>query len=213
MNGVWMPVELPFSRACENNKAPILEKLREIFTSPGRVLEIGTGTGQHAVHFATAMPHLQWQPTDHPDAADTGRARLERAALANTLPVIGLDVSAADWPVQPFTWAFSANTAHIMAWSEVEQMFVRIGERLPPGGAFCLYGPFNDQGRFSSESNRRFDQHLRARDSSMGIRDLEELCALAETAGLTLTENFTMPANNRLLVFRSTPITGRGSAH
>lgn len=201
-NGVPILTDLPFSQACENNKAPITEQLRGIFTSPGSVLEIGTGTGQHAVHFATAMPHLQWQPTDHPQAAHTARPRLEQAALANILPMLELDVSAADWPVQPFTWAFSANTAHIMAWHEVEQMFTRIGERLPPDGAFCLYGPFNRQGRFTSESNRRFDQHLRAGNSAMGIRDLEDICALAEAAGLTLTDNVRMPANNQLLVFR-----------
>ena len=197
-----MSTNLPFSQACENNKSPILEKLREIFDAPGKVLEVGTGTGQHAVHFAKAMPHLQWQPTDHPDAVDLCRARLEQAALPNILPVVELDVCTAPWPVESFTWAFSANTAHIMAWSEVEQMFRNIGERLPNDGAFCLYGPFNNHGRYTSESNRQFDQYLRARASHMGIRDLEDLIALAESVGLNLAENHAMPANNRLLVFR-----------
>lgn len=197
-----MTTNLPFSQACENNKSPILEKLREIFDAPGNVLEVGTGTGQHAVHFAKAMPHLQWQPSDHPDAVDLCRARIEHAALPNILPVIELDVCTAPWPVESFTWAFSANTAHIMAWSEVEQMFRNIGERLPNDGAFCLYGPFNNHGRYTSESNRQFDQYLRARASHMGIRDLEDLIALAESVGLNLAENHAMPANNRLLVFR-----------
>jgi cyclopropane fatty-acyl-phospholipid synthase-like methyltransferase len=197
-----MATNLPYSQACENNKAPILEKLSETFNAPGKVLEVGTGTGQHAVHFATAMPHLQWQPTDHPDAVDSCRARLEQAGLPNILPVIELDVGAAPWPVETFTWAFSANTAHIMAWTEVEQMFRGIGERLPKGGAFCLYGPFNNQGRYTSESNRQFDQYLKARSPHMGIRDLEDLRALAESVGLTLAENHAMPANNQLLVFR-----------
>ncbi|KRW80606.1 DUF938 domain-containing protein [Marinobacter sp. P4B1] len=197
-----MATNLPYSQACENNKAPILEKLSETFNAPGKVLEVGTGTGQHAVHFATAMPHLQWQPTDHPDAVDSCRARLEQAGLANILPVIELDVGAAPWPVATFTWAFSANTAHIMAWTEVEQMFRGIGERLPKGGAFCLYGPFNNQGRYTSESNRQFDQYLKARAPHMGIRDLKDLRALAESVGLTLAENHAMPANNQLLVFR-----------
>lgn len=197
-----MTTNLPFSQACENNKSPILEKLREIFDAPGNVLEVGTGTGQHAVHFAKAMPHLQWQPSDHPDAVDLCRARIEHAALPNILPVIELDVCTAPWPVDSFTWAFSANTAHIMAWSEVEQMFRNIGERLPNDGAFCLYGPFNNHGRYTSESNRQFDQYLRARASHMGIRDLEDLIALAESVGLNLAENHAMPANNRLLVFR-----------
>lgn len=203
-----MAANLPFSQACENNKAPILERLREIFDAPGKVLEVGTGTGQHAVHFAGTMPHLQWQPTDHPEAVDICRPRLEQAALPNILPVTGLDAGAAHWRVEFFTWAFSANTAHIMAWHEVERMFRNIGERLPEDGAFCLYGPFNSQGRFSSESNRQFDQHLRARSSHMGIRDLEDLCALAEAAGLTLAENHAMPANNRLLVFRAAIVPG-----
>jgi len=200
-----MTNDLPFSQACENNKAPILEKLRAIFTTPGKVLEIGTLTGQHAVHFAQAMPHLQWQPSDHPEAADLCHARLEQAALPNILPVVELDVSDANWPVETFQWAFSANTAHIMSWSEVEQMFRGIGERLADDGAFCLYGPFNNEGEYSSDSNRRFDQHLRAQAPHMGIRDLVDLQALAESTGMTLAENHPMPANNRLLVFRPMP--------
>jgi cyclopropane fatty-acyl-phospholipid synthase-like methyltransferase len=206
-----MTTNLPFSQACENNKEPILERLREIFDAPGKVLEIGTGTGQHAVHFANAMPHLQWQPTDHPDAAELCHPRLEHAGLPNILPIIELDVATAQWPVKSFTWAFSANTAHIMAWPEVEEMFRKIGERLPKHGAFCLYGPFNNQGRHSSESNRQFDQHLRARSSRMGIRDLDDLCALAESAGLTLAGNCAMPANNRLLIFSALSTGTSGS--
>ncbi|MDO3720647.1 DUF938 domain-containing protein [Marinobacter sp. chi1] len=200
-----MATELPFSQACENNKAPILERLLGIFITPGTVLEVGTGTGQHAVHFAKAMPHLQWQPSDHPSAADLCRPRLEQAAQPNILPVMELDVSDADWSIQSFTWAFSANTAHIMAWPEVEEMFRHIGECLAEDGAFCLYGPFNHQGRFSSDSNRQFDHYLKARAPHMGIRDLEDLCALADTVGLTLTDNHAMPANNRLLVFQRIP--------
>ncbi|MBR9871819.1 MAG: DUF938 domain-containing protein [Gammaproteobacteria bacterium] len=197
-----MTTGLPFSQACENNKAPILERLQEVFIASGKVLEIGTGTGQHAVHFALAMPHLQWQPTDHPHAVDSCRARLVQAALPNILPVIELDVATSPWPVEAFTWAFSANTAHIMAWDEVEHMFRNIGERLPKEGAFCLYGPFNAQGRYTSESNAQFDQHLKAKAAHMGIRDLEDISKLAEDAGLTLSEKHAMPANNQLLVFR-----------
>lgn len=192
---------LPFSQACENNKSPILEKLQRVFLTTGKVLEIGAGTGQHAVHFAGGMPYLQWQPTDHPDSVDLSRHRLEQAALPNMLPALALDVTAAHWPVESFTWAFSANTAHIMAWTAVEKMFYQIGRRMPEFGAFCLYGPFNNQGRFSSESNRQFDEHLRARSPRMGIRDLEDLNLLAESASLVLAENHAMPANNQLLVF------------
>jgi hypothetical protein len=199
-----MATDLPFSQACENNKGPILERLREVFDAPGVVIEVGTGTGQHAVHFAQAMPYLQWQPTDHPAAAHISRPRLDQAPLPNILPIIELDVGTTHWPLESFTWAFSANTAHIMAWSEVEQMFRNIGERLTTTGAFCLYGPFNNQGQFSSESNRQFDQHLRTRALHMGIRDLEDLYTLAKAVGLILAEDFNMPANNRLLVFRLT---------
>ncbi len=197
-----MATELPFSQACENNKAPILDVLCEVFDSPARVLEIGTGTGQHAEHFARSLPHLQWQPSDHPDAAHLCRLRLEQAKLPNILPIMELDVGRKPWPVSSISGAFSANTAHIMAWTEVEQMFHGIGERLTAKSAFCLYGPFNDQGRFTSESNRQFDQHLRARAPHMGIRDLDDMNELAKVEGLILEDNIAMPANNRLLVFR-----------
>lgn len=196
-----MTTHLPFSQACENNKSPILERLRETFNARGTVLEIGTGTGQHAVHFAAAMPHLQWQPTDHPRAAHLAIARLEQAALPNILPMRELDVSTPPWPSQAFRWAFSANTAHIMSWAEVEQMFRGIGAGLPVGGAFCLYGPFRHQGEFTSESNRAFDQSLRSQAQHMGIRDIDDLSALAKAVGLVLREDYTMPANNEMLVF------------
>ena len=117
-----MNTPLPYSQACENNKAPILEKLRDVFMAPGTVLEIGTGTGQHAEHFAAALPHLKWQPTDHPRAAHLAVARLQQAALPNVLPILELDVNQMPWPVSACRWAFSANTAHIMAWEEVEKM-------------------------------------------------------------------------------------------
>lgn len=197
-----MTSDLPYSQACENNQAPILERLQQVFVAPGKVLEIGTLTGQHAVHFAKAMPHLEWQPSDHPESAQLCRARLAQAALPNILPVVELDVSDAHWPVESFQWAFSANTAHIMAWPEVEQMFQGIGERLTEDGAFCLYGPFKHQGEYTSDSNRRFDQNLRTQAPHMGIRDLEDLSALAESAGMRLVENHPMPANNELLIFR-----------
>lgn len=201
-----MTTDLPFSQACENNKAPILEVLRQIFTEPGKVLEVGTGTGQHAVHFSQAMPHLLWQPTDHANNAQVAVPRLERSALPNILPMTELDAGNARWPVDSFQWAFSANTAHIMAWEEVEKMFHQIGERLPEDGAFCLYGPFNQHGQFSSDSNRRFDQYLKAQAAHMGIRDLDDLSILAKAAGMTLAENYAMPANNRLLVFRHSQV-------
>ncbi|MBY6192553.1 DUF938 domain-containing protein [Marinobacter hydrocarbonoclasticus] len=197
-----MNSHLPYSQACENNKAPILEKLRDVFTAPDTVLEIGTGTGQHAEHFAAALPHLQWQPTDHPRAAHLAVARLEQAALPNVLPMLELDVNQMPWPVPACRWAFSANTAHIMAWEEVEKMFQGVGACLQKGGAFCLYGPFKHEGEFTSESNKTFDQSLKAKASHMGIRDIEDLSVLAETTGLALKDDYAMPANNEMLIFR-----------
>ncbi len=198
-----MATELPFSQACENNKAPILEALRKVFDTPARVLEIGTGTGQHAVHFARSLPHLQWQPSDHPDSAHLCRLRLEQASLPNILPMIELDVGREPWPVSSIDGAFKYSAHH-----GVEQMFHGIGERLTAKGAFCLYGPFNDQGQFTSDSNRQFDQHLRTRAPHMGIRDLDDMNDLAEAEGLLLEDDMAMPANNRLLVFR---LAGTGS--
>lgn len=196
-----MNTPLPYSQACENNKAPILEKLRDVFTSPGTVLEIGTGTGQHAEHFAAALPHLQWQPTDHPRAAHMAGARLQQAALPNVLPILELDVNQMPWPVSTCRWAFSANTAHIMAWEEVETMFQGVAACLQKDGAFCLYGPFKHNGKFTSDSNRTFDQSLKAKASHMGIRDIEALSELAQDVGLQLHDDHAMPANNELLVF------------
>ena len=197
-----MTNDLPYSQACENNKAPILAQLQEVFVTPGKVLEIGTYTGQHAVHFARAMPHLTWQPSDRPESAHLCRQRLAQAALPNMLPVVELDVGQSPWPVGAVQWAFSSNTAHIMAWPEVEQMFQGIAERLASDGAFCLYGPFNEQGDYTSDSNRQFDQYLKSQAAHMGIRDLTDLSALAEANGMRLTEQHALPANNQLLVFR-----------
>lgn len=198
-----MPMsDLPFSQACENNKQPILDCLRTVLEPARSVLEIGTGTAQHAVFFAEALPHLTWQPSDHPDSAHIGRERLAAARLPNLKPFVALDVGADDWPVADFDAVFSANTAHIMSWTEVESMFQGIAGRLSTGGVFCLYGPFNEQGRFTSDSNRRFDQHLRSRAAHMGIRDIDDLNALAHSLGMRLHDDVAMPANNRILVWR-----------
>jgi len=194
--------ELPFSQACENNKRPILECLRSVFDQARSVLEIGTGTGQHAVYFADALPHLTWQPSDHPDSAHLSQDRLAVCEATNLLPFETLDVSEADWPVGNVDAVFSANTAHIMSWAEVGRMFQGIARRLPVGGVFCLYGPFNDEGRYTSDSNRQFDRHLRSRGSHMGIRDTVDLKALAASVELRLEDDVEMPANNRVLVWR-----------
>lgn len=198
-----MHKDKPFSQACENNKGPILEKLADLFNQPGTILEIGTGTGQHAVHFARHLPHLTWQPSDHPQNARLCLPWLEEAALANINPPLALNVTNGDWSGLPaIHGVYSANTAHIMAWEEVEAMFHGVARILPADGLFCLYGPFRYHGQHTSESNERFDQSLRMQAAHMGIRDRDDLERLARAEGLVLEEDFGMPANNRLLVWR-----------
>jgi cyclopropane fatty-acyl-phospholipid synthase-like methyltransferase len=195
-----MPLERPFSESCERNKEPILTVLRETFDHPGDVLEIGSGTGQHAVYFAAALPHLQWQTSDLPASHGGILAWLEQAQLSNLPPPLELDVTR-DWPRGPFDYVFSANTLHIMGWPEVIRFFAGVGETLKSGGRLAVYGPFNYGGRYTSESNARFDDWLKGRDSRSGIRDFEEVDALAQGAGLHLLMDRAMPANNRILVW------------
>lgn len=198
-----MQKDKPFSQACENNKAPILEKLTELFKQPGTILEIGTGTGQHAVHFASHLPQLMWQPTDHPQNARLSLAWIEESGLTNINPPIALNVLNGDWSGLPaITAAFAANTAHIMAWEEVQAMFRGVAGALPGDGIFCLYGPFSYGGKHTSPSNERFDLSLRTQAAHMGIRAIEDLKALGDETGLALEKDFEMPANNRLLVWR-----------
>lgn len=192
----------PHSQACENNKQPILDCLREVLVDPGLVLEIGSGTGQHAEFLAAELPHLQWQPTDHPAAIGDCEDRLQQAALANVRAPLALDVAASHWPLAAADAAFSANTAHIMSWPEVQAMFLGLAAILPVGAPFCLYGPFNYAGNFTSDSNRLFDGQLRSRALHMGIRDIEDLLDLAALSDFALTADHSMPANNRLLVWR-----------
>ncbi|MEA1082200.1 DUF938 domain-containing protein [Marinobacter qingdaonensis] len=196
-------MDKPFSQACENNKQPILDRLSELFDQPGTILEIGSGTGQHAVHFAQHLPHLTWQPSDHPHNYRLCLAWIRDTYLTNINPPYPLDVASDDWAGLPATQgAYSANTAHIMSWKEVEAMFAGVAQTLPSDGLFCLYGPFSYSGRHTSDSNRRFNQSLRAQAAHMGIRDLEDLRRLGASTGLVLTQDFDLPANNRLLVWR-----------
>jgi len=192
----------PFSQACENNKPVILEKLAVTFSKPGTVLEIGTGTGQHAVHFARNLSHLTWQPSDHPSNYQLCEPWLNEARLPNINKPLALDVSRKDWQLPPINGVFSANTSHIMAWPEVEAMFRGVSANLQPNEAFCLYGPFNYNGRFTSASNQQFDSHLRQQNPAMGIRDMDDLKRISSENKLTLESDFEMPANNRLLVWR-----------
>lgn len=192
----------PFSQACENNKDPILAVIAPAFAAAQTVLEIGSGTGQHAVHFGAALPHLVWQTSDVEDNHPGICAWLKEAALPNVRSPLHLDVDGREWLALRVEGVFSANTAHIMSWEQVINMVAGVGVILSPGGVFCLYGPFNYSGRYTSESNARFDQWLKARDPLSGIRDFEAIDELARGAGLDLQADHPMPANNRTLVWR-----------
>ncbi|HET7669688.1 MAG TPA: DUF938 domain-containing protein [Burkholderiales bacterium] len=193
-----------FSEACERNRDPILDVLRRVFGDRRRVLEIGSGTGQHAAYFAPRLPHLTWQPSDVPENLPGIRLWREEAQTPGLLEPIELDVDRPLPPVEADA-VFSANTCHIMSWPQVERMFAGIGRLLPRGGVLALYGPFNYAGRPTSPSNAAFDASLRRRDAQSGLRDAEAIFALAARHGMTLEEDNPMPANNRLLVFRRGP--------
>jgi SAM-dependent methyltransferase len=192
----------PWSEACERNREPILAVLKQRFAAPGTVLEIGAGTGQHAVYFARELPHLQWIATDRKENHAGIRAWIEEASLPNVAGPLELDVAQALWPIEHADYVFSANTAHIMSWLEVERMFAGIARVLRSSGVFCLYGPFNRNGEYTSESNRAFDASLRARAAHMGLRDDRALIALGDACGLEFVEDCTLPANNRILIWQ-----------
>jgi cyclopropane fatty-acyl-phospholipid synthase-like methyltransferase len=176
--------------------------LTEVFADRRRVLEIGSGTGQHAVYFAAALPHLVWQTADVQQHHAGIRAWLVDAALPNVLAPLALDVCQTGWRSGRYDAVFSANTLHIMSWPEVECFFAGIGVVLEPDGVLAVYGPFNYGGAFTSESNARFDAWLKARDPASGVRDFEAVAALAGAQGLVLQQDVAMPANNRTLVWR-----------
>jgi cyclopropane fatty-acyl-phospholipid synthase-like methyltransferase len=198
------PVEKPHSPSCDRNREPILALLREHFTDRRRVLEIGSGTGQHAVSFAAALPHLVWHCSDREENLAGIRLWLDEAALPNTPPPLELDVNGA-WPGQRFDAVFSANTLHIMAWPEVERLFAGLAGVLAEDARLAIYGPFNYGGRYTSDSNAQFDAWLKQRGAHQGIRDFEAVDALAAGIGLVLAEDRAMPANNRCLVWRRPP--------
>ena len=200
-------MSFPFSEACERNKQPILEVLKQVLPSEGSILEIGSCTGQHVVYFAPEFPRLQWQPSDRAEYLQGLLARIKVEGSQNILPAIELDVLG-NWPQTIFHAAYSANTAHIMGWPEVQAMFDGLSRRLAAGGVFCLYGPFNRNGSYTAPSNESFDCQLRARDARMGIRDIRDLASLAERHHMSLEREVQLPANNQILVFRTTNETG-----
>jgi SAM-dependent methyltransferase len=196
---------LPFSAACERNKDPILDILRVCFADRHHVLEIGSGTGQHAVHFAAHLPHLTWHPTEQLAYLADLAARVKLEGGRNLRPPELLDVNQVLWPQRSVDAIFTANTLHIMSWHEVIATYRGIGAVLAPAGVLCVYGPFRYQGEYTSDSNREFDRMLQERDPHSGLRELAALTELAAAQGLQLRADHDLPANNRLLVFVREP--------
>lgn len=191
----------PFSQSCENNKQAILQIIQTVFQASTTVWEIGSGTGQHACYFAQNLSHLTWQATDKEENRTGLNCWIEEAGLINLLESLKLNVTDEIWPCQKIEALFTANSLHIMHWSEVESLFIGLAKYLTEKAVVCFYGPFNYKGQYTSPSNEQFDQWLKARDPESGIRDFEAIEILANSAGLSLNKDHAMPANNRLLVF------------
>ena len=193
---------MTFSQACENNKKSILEQIKVVFTVPITVWEIGSGTGQHGCFFAQHLPHIIWQPTDLPVNLSAISGRVKDSALNNINPPLALDVRTRIWPDQCIEGLFTANTFHIMPWAMVVNCFEQFTVNSKVGASVVIYGPFNINDQYTSESNAHFDQWLKLRDPQSGIRNVEDIVSLATSAGMILKKNIAMPANNQLLVFQ-----------
>ena len=204
--------EKPFSPSCERNRDPILSVLRVQFSGRRRVLEIGSGTGQHAVHFAAALPHVVWQASDRRENLPGVQMWLDEAALPNTPAPLLFDIATqraptsrdghAAFELDRYDAIFSANTLHIMSWKEVEAFFAALPALTTADAKLVIYGPFNYGGQFTSASNAAFDQSLRQREPHMGIRDFADVDQLARSAGFALLDDVAMPANNCCLVWQ-----------
>jgi len=199
MDDVWPGGSSP---SCERNRQPILEVLAPLLSDVSNVLEVGSGTGQHACYFAQAMPHLQWQPADQPEWMPGLVKNLQAGGGANIRQPFELNVSADQWPDAAYDAIYTANTLHIMSWDNVCDFFAGVGKGTAPDSVLCVYGPFNYDGNYTSESNAAFDRSLKQRDPLSGIRDFEAVDELAKQQGFGLEKDYAMPANNRLLVWR-----------
>ena len=209
------------SEACERNKGPILEILVSAFAHSRNVLEIGSGTGQHAAHFAAHLPHLTWQPSDTGDYLPGLRERIATERLArkppagalegtpNLRPPLELDVRHQPWPVATVDAVFTANTLHIMGWAAVQDLFRGVGAVTSAPAVVCIYGPFRYGGRYTSASNAEFDRFLRSRDPESGIRDFEEVNTLSSQNGLSLLADHAMPANNQLIIWHKRALSSQ----
>jgi cyclopropane fatty-acyl-phospholipid synthase-like methyltransferase len=194
------------SEACERNKEPIRKILAQAFAHSKKVLEIGSGTGQHALHFAAHFPHLVWQPSDTGEYLQGLRERIRHEGTANLLTPVELDVRRPPWNVEPVDAVFTANTLHIMSWPAVRDFFSGLGAVLTTPAVLCVYGPFRYDGQYTSPSNAEFDRYLRARDPESGIRNFEDVNTLASEQGLSLSADHVMPANNQLLIWQKSAL-------
>lgn len=192
----------PYAESCDQNRNAILDVLQPLLLNSHSLLEIGSGTGQHAVYFTKKLPHITWNTSDRAEniegiklwLSDTGNERLP--------PPIELDVTQDNWPEITIDTVFTANTCHIMNQQSVEIMMAQVGKLIPVGGQLIIYGPFNYNQKYSSLSNEKFDQWLKNRDPESAIRNFEDLNELAGKAGLNLAGDYEMPANNRILHWR-----------
>ena len=198
--------DLPFSQACANNQQPIFEVLSVLLQQRARVLEIGSGTGQHSVYFAPRLPHLLWQTSDVPENHAAIHAWHRQYPADNLYAPLPLNLTSANDISQVTTnrydAVFTANTLHIVPWALVLRLFEVAASVLPTDGVLIVYGPFNENGSYTSTGNQRFDISLRQRDPKSGIRHKEDIVSLANTHHLTLSKTYAMPANNQLLVFQ-----------
>lgn len=197
-----MTEALPFSQAAENNSGPILRQLTKRLKSVGSVLEIGSGTGQHAVRFAEALPHLDWYTSEHPEALPSLLPRIRQAQLENLKEPVSLDIAVQPWAVTAPDAIYTANTLHIISQALCVMFFAACKTQAQAGSHLLIYGPFNYGGRFTSPSNENFDAWLKARDPQSGVRDFEWIQELATDAGYALIDDQEMPANNRLLCWQ-----------
>jgi len=192
----------PYSESCDQNREPILAVIGPILRDKTSLLEIGSGTGQHAVYFAGQLPQIRWQTSDRAESLTGICMWLGDSNPGNVLDPIELDVCQSQWPRQSYEAIFTANTLHIMRDDEMRCFFTGLARVVGPGADILIYGPFNYQGQYTSDSNRQFDQWLKSRDRRSGIKNFEDVCALAEGVGISLVHDYAMPANNRLLHLR-----------
>lgn len=195
-------IEKPFSPAADRNKEPILGALKELLTGEDhKVLEVGSGTGQHGAFFSKAFPHLEWVYSDLERNHEGIKAWARQADNANLTGPLVYEAGKDPFPQGGYDLVFTANTLHIMSWKQVKTLIKDLGKNLSPGSRVAIYGPFNYGGAYTSESNERFDRSLKERDGRSGIRAFEDVKKQMESRGFRLLKDYGMPANNRLLAF------------